>query len=406
LEIEKAILVAKIEDLDDLEELKLLTKTAGVLVKEVLVFGGEPDPSSFLRIGKLNELKDLVLRNQIDVVIFNNELTPVQLRNIEKEIPVKIIDRTMLILDIFAQHARTKEGKIQVELAQLQYLLPRLVGRGEALSRLGGGIGTRGPGETKLEIDRRKIRRRIHTLKNELEEVRKEREVQRKKRLEIPQIALVGYTNAGKSTLFNALTGENAKAEDLLFATLDPMVRRVKFENGWEFLISDTVGFIRNLPEELLTAFRATLEEIYYVDVILHVIDVSNKNFEMHIETVESLLEEMGIEDKPIIRVYNKIDLLNKDEIAYLRKELFYKPSVFISAYHGIGINKLKDVIVKELLKGVRTYRFKIPYERWGTFQKIKNRIYIEEENYQDSFVEVKAKVPKEYKRVLDSLRF
>uniref|UniRef100_A0A7C3MMZ4 GTPase HflX n=1 Tax=Dictyoglomus thermophilum TaxID=14 RepID=A0A7C3MMZ4_DICTH len=405
MEIEKAILVAKIENLDDLEELKLLAKTAGVLVKDVLVFGGEPDPSSFLRIGKLNELKDLVLRNQIDVVIFNNELTPVQLRNIEREIPVKIVDRTMLILDIFAQHAMTKEGKIQVELAQLQYLLPRLVGRGEALSRLGGGIGTRGPGETKLEIDRRKIRRRVHTLKNELEELRKEREVQRKKRLDIPQIALVGYTNAGKSTLFNVLTGENAKAEDLLFATLDPMVRRVKFENGWEFLISDTVGFIRNLPEELLTAFRATLEEIYYVDVILHVIDVSNKNFEMHIETVESLLEEMGIEDKPIIRVYNKIDLLTKAELAYLRKELFYRPSVFISAYHKIGIKKLKGAIVKELLKGVRTYKFKIPYERWGTFQKIKSRIYIEEEKYQDNFVEIKAKVPKEYKKVLDSLR-
>jgi GTP-binding protein HflX len=405
LEIEKAILVAKISDLEELEELKLLSKTAGVKVQNVLLFGGEPDPASFLRSGKLEELKYLVMEQRADLVIFNNDLSPVQLRNIEKEIPARIVDRTMLILDIFAQHARTKEGKIQVELAQLEYLLPRLTGRGETLSRLGGGIGTRGPGETKLEIDRRKIRKRIHTLKKELEEIKREREVQRKQRLNLPQIALVGYTNAGKSTLFNLLTGANVRAEDLLFATLDPTVRKVNFKNNWEVLISDTVGFIRNLPEELLTAFRATLEEIYYVDLILHVIDISDKDFRKQIEVVESILEDMGIEDKTIIRVYNKIDLLSKEEVRYLKQELDYKPSVFISAKEGIGIEKLKDLIVNELLKGVRRYKINIPYNKFNLFQKYRGKLYIEEENYKENFVEIKARVPKEYKKLLDELR-
>ncbi|MGB9767722.1 MULTISPECIES: GTPase HflX [Dictyoglomus] len=405
MEIEKAILVAKISDLEELEELKLLSKTAGVKVQNVLLFGGEPDPASFLRSGKLEELKYLVMEQRADLVIFNNDLSPVQLRNIEKEIPARIVDRTMLILDIFAQHARTKEGKIQVELAQLEYLLPRLTGRGETLSRLGGGIGTRGPGETKLEIDRRKIRKRIHTLKKELEEIKREREVQRKQRLNLPQIALVGYTNAGKSTLFNLLTGANVRAEDLLFATLDPTVRKVNFKNNWEVLISDTVGFIRNLPEELLTAFRATLEEIYYVDLILHVIDISDKDFRKQIEVVESILEDMGIEDKTIIRVYNKIDLLSKEEVRYLKQELDYKPSVFISAKEGIGIEKLKDLIVNELLKGVRRYKINIPYNKFNLFQKYRGKLYIEEENYKENFVEIKARVPKEYKKLLDELR-
>ncbi|MEN3011617.1 MAG: GTPase HflX [Dictyoglomus thermophilum] len=405
MEIEKAILVAKVSDLEELEELKLLSKTAGVKVQKVLLFGGDPDPASFLRSGKLEELKYLVIEERADLVIFNNDLTPVQLRNLEKEIPTKIIDRTMLILDIFAQHARTKEGKIQVELAQLEYLLPRLVGRGEALSRLGGGIGTRGPGETKLEIDRRKIRRRIYALKRELEDIKKEREIQRKKRLNLPQVALVGYTNAGKSTLFNLLTGANVLVEDLLFATLDPTVRKINFRNNWEVLISDTVGFIRNLPEELLTAFRATLEEIYYVDLILHVIDVSDKNFRKQIEVVESVLEEMGVEEKPIIRVYNKIDLLTKEEIRYLRQELDYRPSVFISAKERIGIERLKDLIVSELLKGVRRYKINIPYDKYNVFQKYKGKLYIEEENYREDFVEIKARIPKEYRKLLEELR-
>ncbi|MGB9811872.1 MAG: GTPase HflX, partial [Dictyoglomus turgidum] len=264
---------------------------------------------------------------------------------------------------------------------------------------------TRGPGETKLEIDRRKIRKRIHTLKKELEEIKREREVQRKQRLNLPQIALVGYTNAGKSTLFNLLTGANVRAEDLLFATLDPTVRKVNFKNNWEVLISDTVGFIRNLPEELLTAFRATLEEIYYVDLILHVIDISDKDFRKQIEVVESILEDMGIEDKTIIRVYNKIDLLSKEEVRYLKQELDYKPSVFISAKEGIGIEKLKDLIVNELLKGVRRYKINIPYNKFNLFQKYRGKLYIEEENYKENFVEIKARVPKEYKKLLDELR-
>lgn len=393
------------KDFEDIEELKLLAKTAGAEVKKVLLFGGEPDPGSFLRIGKLEDLRNMVLETNSEVVIFNDDLSPIQLKNLESFIPAKIIDRTMLILDIFAQHARTKEGKIQVELAQLEYLLPRLTGRGEALSRLGGGIGTRGPGETKLEIDKRKIKKRIYALRKELENIRKEREIQRKRRLNLPQISLVGYTNAGKSTLFNLLTSANVKVEDLLFATLDPTVRKVVFENNWEVLISDTVGFIRKLPEELLTAFRATLEEIYYVDVILHVIDISNKKFMEHIKVVDSILEQMGIEDKPIIRVYNKIDLLSKDEINYIRRSLDYRPAVFVSAKNNLGIDKLKKMIINELLKGVRRYKITIPYEKFSVFQKYKSRIYIEEENYKDEFIEIRARIPKEYKKILNDLR-
>lgn len=405
MEVEKAILVAKVKDFEDIEELKLLAKTAGAEVSKVLLFGGEPDPGSFLRSGKLEDLRNMVLETNSNVVIFNNDLSPVQLKNLENFIPAKIIDRTMLILDIFAQHARTKEGKIQVELAQLEYLLPRLTGRGEALSRLGGGIGTRGPGETKLEIDRRKIKKRIYALRRELEEIKKERDIQRKRRLSIPQISLVGYTNAGKSTLFNLLTSANVKVEDQLFATLDPTVRKVIFNNNWEVLISDTVGFIRNLPEELLTAFRATLEEIYYVDVILHVIDISNKNFIEHIKVVDSILEQIGVEDKPVIRVYNKIDLLTKDEINYIRESLDYKPAVFISAKNNLGIDRLKKLITSELLKGVRRYRITIPYEKFSVFQKYKSRIYIEEENYKEDYIEIRARIPKEYKKILNELR-
>lgn len=314
-------------------------------------------------------------------------------------IPCKIIDRTMLILDIFAQHARTKEGKIQVELAQLEYFLPRLVGRGEVLSRLGGGIGTRGPGETKLEIDRRKIRRRIYFLKEQLKEVQKEREIQRKNRKNVYQVALIGYTNVGKSSLFNLLTHSKVKVEDQLFATLDPTVRKVKLENNWEFLVIDTVGFIKNLPPSLMTAFRATLEEVLYVDLIIHLIDISNPNFEAQIEVVEKILEEIGVEDKPIIRAYNKIDLLSKEELVKMKKSIDFNPSVFISVLKNKGIDKLKELIIKNLLKGTRRYTLRIDYNSWKDFQKYIGSIYTEKQEFSEDGVKIWARVPREYKK-------
>lgn len=305
----------------------------------------------------------------------------------------------MLILDIFAQHARTKEGKIQVELAQLEYFLPRLVGRGEVLSRLGGGIGTRGPGETKLEIDRRKIRRRIYFLKEQLKEVQREREIQRKNRKNVYQVALIGYTNVGKSSLFNLLTHSKVKVEDQLFATLDPTVRKVKLENNWEFLVIDTVGFIKNLPPSLMTAFRATLEEVLYVDLIIHLIDISNLNFEAQIEVVEKILEEIGVEDKPIIRAYNKIDLLSKEELVKMKKSIDFNPSVFISVLKNKGIDKLKELIIKNLLKGTRRYTLRIDYNSWKDFQKYIGSIYTEKQEFSEDGVKIWARVPGEYKR-------
>ncbi|MGB9857623.1 MAG: GTPase HflX [Dictyoglomaceae bacterium] len=401
MEIEKAILVVKVGDKEGFEELKLLSQTAGAKIEDVVFYRRESINSAyFISEGKIKELSEKALKKQCDVIIFNDDLTPTQLRNLEKEVPCKIIDRTTLILDIFAQHAYTKEGKIQVELAQLEYLLPRLVGRGEVLSRLGGGIGTRGPGETKLEIDRRKIRRRIYFLKEQLEEVKKEREIQRKNRKDIYQVALVGYTNVGKSSLFNLLTRSNVKVENQLFATLDPTVRKVRLENNWEFLIIDTVGFIKNLPPPLMTAFRATLEEVIYVDLIVHVIDISNPNFEKQIEVVEDLLEEIGVENKTIIRAYNKIDLLSKEKLSFLKKSLDFRPAVFISVLKNQGIDKLKNLIVKNLLKGTRHYTLKISYDSWKDFQKYSNKIYIEKQEFNEKEIKIIARIPKEYKRI------
>jgi GTP-binding protein HflX len=400
LEIEKAILVAKIGNDEDIEEIKLLSKTAGAKIEDILFYKNDTiNPSLFISKGKAEELRERILKGKYDIVIFNEDLTPSQLKNLENLISCKIIDRTTLILDIFAQHAHTKEGKIQVELAQLEYLLPRLIGRGEILSRLGGGIGTRGPGETKLETDRRRIRERIYNLKKELENVRKEREVQRSSRKDIFKVALVGYTNVGKSSLFNLLTRSNVKVEDKLFATLDPTVRKVKLENNFEFLVVDTVGFIKRLPPSLMTAFRATLEEVLYVDLLVHVIDISNPNFDRHVDIVENILEDIGVENKTIIRAYNKIDLISKDELSYLKKTIDFKPSVFISVLENKGIEKLKNLIIKNLLKGSRHYTLSINYSNWNEFQKYTSKIYIEKQEFTENNVKIQARIPKEFKR-------
>ncbi|MGE5816222.1 MAG: GTPase HflX, partial [Acidobacteriota bacterium] len=299
---------------------------------------------------------------RVNVVIFDNELSPAQLRNLEARLDAKVVDRTQLILDIFARRARTREGKLQVELAQLHYLMPRLVGSASALSRLGGGIGTRGPGETKLETDRRRIRHRIASLSREIEEVRRRRGQLRERRHKaaVPTVALVGYTNAGKTTLFNALTGEEARASNALFVTLDPLVRRVKLADQRQLLVSDTVGFIDRLPHQIVAAFRATLEEAAEADLLLHVIDASVPERDRHMDTVRSVLSEIGAARVPVVEVFNKADLLSDPERQRLRA---VHPTGFcISALHGEGRSELLDAIASRLAldteRVLLTFRF------------------------------------------------
>ena len=321
-----------------LDELAGLASAAGAqVVLRVLQDRPKPDPATFLGSGKVESLAAACDEVGADVVIFDNELTPAQLRNLEKALDAKVVDRTQLILDIFARRARTREGKLQVELAQLKYLMPRLVGANSALSRLGGGIGTRGPGETKLETDRRRIRHRISILSKDIEGVRRRRSQLRERRhkASVPTVALVGYTNAGKTTLFNALTGDEAVASNALFVTLDPLVRKVRLPDRRELLVSDTVGFIDRLPHSLVAAFRATLEEVAAADLLLHVIDASSPDRERHMAAVRSVLAEVGADAVPSIDVFNKSDRLDAAELARLKA--VYPGALIVSALAGEG---------------------------------------------------------------------
>jgi GTP-binding protein HflX len=333
-----------------LDELAGLVKAAGATV--VLRLAQErprPDPSTFLGRGKIDLLAAASAEAEADVVVFDSELTPAQLRHIEAVVGRKVVDRTQLILDIFARRARTREGKWQVELAQLQYLLPRLAGSSDALSRLGGGIGTRGPGETKLETDRRKIRQRIHQVKIEIEQVRRRRAQLRERRQKQaqPTVALVGYTNAGKTTLFNRLTREGAEANDALFVTLDPLIRKVRLPDRRELLVSDTVGFIDRLPHSLVAAFRATLEEVTEADLVLHVIDAASPERERHVEAVARVLDEIGARSVERVDVYNKCDLLEPGELARLR--LGDPTALYISAKKGDGRAELLETVASRV---------------------------------------------------------
>lgn len=368
--MEKAILIhlatdkkEKLEAEESMEELKRLAEAADAqVVKEVFQFREKINPKYLIGKGKVSEIISLKEELEADIIIFDHNLSPIQQRSLENEVQGKVIDRTQLILDIFAQRARSREGKLQVELAQLNYFLPRLLGKGEALSRLGGGIGTRGPGEKKLEEDRRRILDRISKIKKDIQKIQRRRANQRKSRKKrpIPVVSLVGYTNAGKSTLFNRLSREKMFTSSQFFSTLDPVLRRVSFSDGLYFFLSDTVGFIKNLPLELISSFKATLEELKEADCICHIIDITSTNCESQIEAVESILSELGVIDLPIIKVFNKIDILsNKEKL--LEKNEASKSLVYISAKTEEGIQDLKENLRSMLFKNLKLYCLRIP---------------------------------------------
>jgi GTP-binding protein HflX len=348
---------------ESLDELRSLAETAGASVVDAIIQSrSRPDPATLIGKGKLDELRHLAGSNSIDLLIFDQELTPSQQRNIERELNLKVLDRTALILDIFAIHAHSKEGKAQVEMAQLRYALSRLAGRGSELSRLGGGIGTRGPGETKLEVDRRRINARIKTLDRELKDLYRVRRVKRKRRerLSVPTFALVGYTNAGKTSLLNALTGAGALVEDQLFSTLDPITRRIQLPGGRQAVITDTVGFINNLPHQLIEAFKSTLEEVKDADVLIHVVDAASPDLEGKITAVDEVLDELGAKDIPTIFALNKTDLLGDDDLnAVIR---LVPKGILTSTVSGQGLKLLKEVMSASLSPAKLVYLL-IPHQ-------------------------------------------
>lgn len=381
------------QSLDELEE---LAKTAGaVTVGRVIQNREQVHPGTYIGSGKIAEVQQLAYEVEATGIICDDELTPAQLKNLEEELDLKVMDRTLIILDIFASRASTSEGKIQVELAQLKYRQARLVGLGNSLSRLGGGIGTRGPGEKKLEIDRRLIKSRIAQLNRELEEVKRHREVARSKRSRksTAVIAIVGYTNAGKSTLLNTMTGAKVLEEDKLFATLDPTTRILELPSGQEILLTDTVGFIRKLPHHLIDAFRSTLEEAKYADVILHVVDTSSPQMDQQMYVVYETLKNLGVTDKKIITLYNKQDKITDVDIP---KDLKAEKTIRISAKWGEGLEDVKKVL-EDILneKNVLIERF-YDYKDAGLIHLIRKYGQLLEEEYQGNGIHVKAYVPME----------
>jgi len=377
---------------ESLAELRELAASAGGEVAgEFLQPRAKPDPATLVGRGKLEEIAGAAAASRADLIIFDHDLTPSQQRNLEKMLPARVIDRTQLILDIFARHARTREGQLQVELAQLEYLTPRLAGRGKEMSQLGGGIGTRGPGETQLETDRRRIYGRIRRLRERLEEVRRIRAQQRQRRASVPvaTVALVGYTNAGKSTLFNALTKAGVPVSPKMFATLDPTIRAVELPSKRQVLLSDTVGFIRHLPHTLVSAFRATLEEVERAALILHISDASSPAAAEQNAQVETVLGELNARDRPRLRVFNKIDLLSPWQRESLRDTA---NTVHISAAQGAGLSTLLEAIDSALVEDpLRRVRVRVPQSEGKVLSQLQSRARIYARHYRDGAVEMEV---------------
>ena len=384
------------ETRESLEELEELAKTAGAVTVGMEIQNREaPHPGTYIGKGKIQEVKEKILETDATGVICDDELSPAQMRNLEQELECKVMDRTLLILDIFASRAATSEGKIQVELAQLQYRLSRLAGLGKSLSRLGGGIGTRGPGEKKLEMDRRLIKNRIAQLRRELQEVKRHRELirERRKKNAVPVAAIVGYTNAGKSTLLNRLTRAGVLEEDKLFATLDPTTRGLKLEGGQEILFTDTVGFIRKLPHHLVEAFQSTLEEARYADLILHVVDVSNPQMEKQMAVVYDTLRRLEVTGKKVITLFNKQDKLEAP-VRIRDRQADY--TLNISARTGEGLEELKDLLEEILTENQILIERLYDYGQAGKIQLIRKFGQLLEEEYREEGIYVKAYVPRE----------
>ncbi|MCI6824162.1 MAG: GTPase HflX [Ruminococcus bromii] len=372
-----------------LEELFELVKSAGAEPElSVMQKLDRPESATYLGSGKLKEIAQICDKREIDIIVADSELSPTQIKNIEHETDVRVIDRTTLILDIFAQRARSKEGKLQVELAQLKYMLPRLTGKGIEMSRLGGGIGTRGPGETKLETDKRHIRRRMETLKDELAEVEKHRQMLRKRRKKdgVVTCAIVGYTNAGKSTLMNYLTNAGVLAQDKLFATLDPTSRALKLPSGVTIMLIDTVGLVRRLPHHLVEAFRSTLEEAAQSDIIINLCDASSDEARTHLQVTKDLLESLNCGDTPIINVLNKCDLIADDTI-----EQDFGSYVKISAKTGEGIEKLLEEIDNNLPLRLKKVNVLIPFANAGLANEIRNKGTLLSEEYESDGIKIEA---------------
>ncbi|PYX05847.1 MAG: GTPase HflX [Acidobacteria bacterium] len=387
---------------ESLDELRSLAVSAGAeIAGEFLQRRDRPDPATLIGRGKLEEIAGAAASVSADLLLFDHDLTASQQRNIEEVVNTRVIDRTQLILDIFARHARTREGQLQVELAQLEYLLPRLAGRGVEMSQLGGGIGTRGPGETQLETDRRKIYRRIRHVKEQIENVRRIRAQQRQRRESVPiaTVALVGYTNAGKSTLFNALTNAAVLESPRMFATLDPTIRAVSLPSKRQALLSDTVGFIRNLPHTLVSAFRATLEEVQRAALILHVSDASSPLSAEQDAQVERVLKELEVDRKPRLRIMNKIDLL----LAKQRESLRNDPSAaHVSAAKGIGLSTLLERIDAMLAEDpVGRVQLRVPQKEGKMLALLESRARIYSRQYRDGLVEMEAEMPESIVRRL-----
>jgi GTP-binding protein HflX len=391
---------------DYLHELAMLTDTAGAKVLKIFIQEKDQvDPKTLIGSGKLTEIFEYVTNYEVDMVIFDDDLTPGQIRRIENKLQCKILDRSSLILDIFAQHARTKQAKTQVEMAQLEYILPRLTRMWTHLSsQKGGSVGMRGPGETQLEIDKRLIQKRIAVLKAELDKIHRQHDTRKKNRTNEFKVALIGYTNVGKSTILNALTGSNVLAENKLFATLDSTVRKVFLSKDHQILLSDTVGFIRKLPHQLVASFKSTLDEALDADLLLHVVDLGHKNYEEHIKTVNLVLQELKLAEKPLLIVFNKLDLVEANGIIQSARAN-YKGSIFVSALKHIRLSQIKTEVLSYIEKQFVEREFILDFSEGSVVNSLYVMSKIMEERYEDDHIFIKTKISIENEEKIKKMR-